>query len=480
MKSQLTMPTTNTNDINRIFKLQSATDNLMRLRSTTAAERLAKVRKVKQFLLKQENIKRLTDALHSDLRKPAVESEANEWSPVMLSIVHIEENLRKWMREKPVDTPLAMSGLSSRIKYESKGAVLILAPWNYPFQIVLVPLLHAITAGNAAIVKPSEFAPATADFLHEMLSGMFPENEVAFVFGEAEAATALLELPFHHIFFTGSPAIGKKVMAAASKHLTSVTLELGGKSPVIVHDSYDMVTAARKIAWAKTMNCGQTCIAPDYVMLPKASRNAFVAAYQSAINEFFNSDGKGVAASMYYPRIINVRQFARIKSLIDQAVGAGAEVLCGGETDENDKFIAPTVLGNVNQEMNIMREEIFGPVLPVMEYDSIDDAINQVNALERPLAMYVLSKNSKVTNRILQHTTSGGVGINELMVTSVNPALPFGGVNHSGMGRANGEAGFIAFSNERGIVVRHWGTFSLLYPPYKNWVISWMKRLVRW
>lgn len=474
------MPITSTSEINRIFKLQSATDNLMRLRNTTASERLAKVRKVKQYLLRKENIHRLTEALHADLRKPAAESEANEWSPVMLSIVHMEENLRKWMRDKPVDTPLAMSGLSSRIKYESKGSVLIFAPWNYPFQIVLVPLLHAITAGNAAIVKPSEFAPATAAFLHEMLSEMFPENEVAFVFGESDEATALLELPFHHIFFTGSPAIGKKVMAAAAKHLTSVTLELGGKSPVIIHDSYDIETAARKIAWAKTMNCGQTCIAPDYVMLPKASRNAFVMAYQSAINDFFNRDGKGVASSTYYARIINVRQFARIKSLVDQAVDAGAEILCGGEMDENDKFIAPTILGNVNHDMGIMRDEIFGPVLPVMEYESIDDAIKQVNTLERPLAMYVLSKNSKVTNRILQHTTSGGVGVNELMVTSVNPSLPFGGVNHSGIGRANGEAGFMAFSNERGVVVRSWGTFSLLFPPYRNWVINWMKRLVRW
>lgn len=467
-------------EIHRLFKLQSATDNLMRLRNTSASERLAKVRQVKQYLLKKENIHRLTEALHADLRKSTAESEANEWSPVMLSIVHMEEHLRKWMREKPVDTPLAMSGLSSRIKYESKGAVLILAPWNYPFQIVLVPLLHAITAGNAAIVKPSEFAPATAAFLHEMLSGMFLENEVAFVFGEAEAATALLDLPFHHIFFTGSPAIGKKVMAAAAKHLTSVTLELGGKSPVIIHESYDIATAARKIAWAKTMNCGQTCIAPDYVMLPKASRNAFVTAYQSAINEFFNSDGKGVASSTYYPRIINDRQFDRIKSLIDQAVDSGAEILCGGEIDRNDKFITPTVLGNVNQEMNIMREEIFGPVLPVMEYDSVDDAIQQVNRLERPLAMYVLCNSQRVINKILLNTTSGGVGINELMVTSVNPSLPFGGVNHSGIGRANGEAGFIAFSNERGIVMRRWGTFSLLYPPYKNWVINLMKWLVRW
>lgn len=474
------MQPTSTNEIQRLFKLQSATDNLMCLRNTSASQRLAKVRQVKQYLLKKENILRLTDALHADLRKSTAESEANEWSPVMLSIVHMEEHLRKWMRDKPVDTPLAMSGLSSRIKYESKGSVLIFAPWNYPFQIVLVPLLHAITAGNAAIVKPSEFAPATAAFLHEMVTGIFPENEVAFVFGEAEAAAALLELPFHHIFFTGSPAIGKKVMAAAAKHLTSVTLELGGKSPVIIHESYDIATAAKKIAWAKTMNCGQTCIAPDYVMLPKSTRDAFVAAYQAAIKDFFDRDGKGVAASTDYPRIINVRQFGRIKSLVDQAIGAGAEVLCGGEMDERDKFIAPLVLGNVDGNMNIMREEIFGPVLPVMEYDSVDDAIQQVNRLERPLAMYVLSNNKRATNKILQNTTSGGVGINELMVTSVNPSLPFGGVNHSGIGRANGEAGFIAFSNERGIVTRRWGTFSLLYPPYKDWVIRLMKKLVRW
>jgi aldehyde dehydrogenase (NAD+) len=477
---QPAMQSTTISEINRLFELQSKQENLLKLRSTSCAERLEKIRKVKRYLLKKEHINQLTGALHSDLRKPAAESEANEWSPVMLAITHMEDNLRKWMRNRSVDSPVVMSGLSSSIRYESKGAVLILAPWNYPFQIVLIPLLHAIAAGNAAIVKPSEFAPATSKYLHEMISGMFPEEEVAFVFGEADTANALLELPFHHIFFTGSPSIGKRVMAAASKHLTSVTLELGGKSPVIIYDSFSIRSAARKIAWAKTMNCGQTCIAPDYVLLPKGTRDEFVRCFQESIQWFFNRDGKGVAASADYPRIINNKHHSRIKSLVDQSIEQGAQLLCGGQMDASDNFIEPIILGNVSPQMLVMREEIFGPVLPLMEYDSLDNALAQVNSLQRPLALYIFSHNSSVTRKILQNTTSGGVGINELMVTSVNPALPFGGVNHSGMGRSNGEAGFIAFSNERGIVVRRWGNFSLLYPPYKSWVISWMKRLVRW
>ncbi|MFN9596315.1 MAG: aldehyde dehydrogenase family protein [Bacteroidota bacterium] len=464
-------------DIKRIFQLQSAHANLMRLRATTASERLRKVRAVKSYLLCKENIEMLCKALHADLRKSHSETEANELAPVLLVIKHIEDNLRKWVSDRKVETPLAMSGLSSHVRYESKGAVLVIAPWNYPFQLVLVPFLHAMVAGNAVMVKPSEYVPATSAFLESMFKELFDESEVAFAFGEADVAQEVLSLPFHHIFFTGSPSVGKLVMQAAAQNLTSVTLELGGKSPVIVHDSYDIRTAAKKIAWAKTMNCGQTCIAPDYVLLPEGSEKHFADAFAKAVAEFYNPDGKGVSSSSDYSRIINRKNLLRLKNLMEQDLEVGAHLLYGGAMDEDDLFIEPTLLGNMKPYMGLMQQEIFGPILPVCTYKRIDDALHTINSMERPLALYILSNDRKATRHVLSNTTSGGVGINELMVTSVNPALPFGGVNHSGIGRSNGLAGFISFSNERGVVRRSWGTFAPIYPPYKPWLISLLRKL---
>ena len=474
------MQSTSITEIHRLFHLQSQHENLMRLRKTTASERLQKIRRIKKALLLPDNIKKMTDALHADLRKSAAESEANELAPVLMAIRHLEDNLRKWMAPRKVGSPLALSGLSSHVRYESKGCVLVIAPWNYPFQLVLMPLLHALAAGNAVIVKPSEFVPATSKFLFELLKGLFDEREVAFVFGDAEVAKEVLNMPFHHIFFTGSPQVGKLVMQAASRHLTSVTLELGGKSPVFVHDSYDIAIAARKIAWAKTMNCGQTCIAPDYVLIPEGSTEHFVQAYERAIKDFYNPQGKGIDKSVDYSRLIHRKHFQRLKSLLETDIQAGAKVLSGGNMNENDLFIEPILVSNLQSSMGLMREEIFGPILPICTYRNITEAIAQVNELERPLSLYIFSNNNKITEQILVNTTSGGVAINELMVTSVNPALPFGGVNHSGMGRSNGQAGFVSFSNEKGIVRRRWGTFSPIFPPYKSWLVRMLRKISSW
>ncbi|MFZ9943017.1 MAG: aldehyde dehydrogenase family protein, partial [Bacteroidia bacterium] len=310
--------------------------------------------------------------------------------------------------------------------------------------------------------------------------GLFDEREVAFVFGDAEVAKEVLSMPFHHIFFTGSPQVGKSVMQAASRHLTSVTLELGGKSPVFVHDSFDIATAARKIAWAKTMNCGQTCIAPDYVLIPEGSTELFVQAYERAIKDFYNPQGKGIDKSVDYSRLIHRKHFQRLKSLLETDIQAGAKVLSGGNMNENDLFIEPILVSNMQSSMGLMREEIFGPILPICTYRNITAAIAQVNELERPLSLYIFSNNHKITEQILVNTTSGGVAINELMVTSVNPALPFGGVNHSGMGRSNGQSGFVSFSNEKGIVRRRWGTFSPIFPPYKPWLVRMLRKISSW
>ncbi|MFN5223406.1 MAG: aldehyde dehydrogenase family protein, partial [Bacteroidota bacterium] len=365
-------------DIKRIFQLQSAHANLMRLRATSVSERLRKVRAVKSYLLRKENMEMLCKALHTDLRKSRSETEANELAPVLLVIKHIEDNLRKWMSDRKVETPLAMSGLSSHVRYESKGAVLVIAPWNYPFQLVLVPFLHAMVAGNAVMVKPSEYVPATSAFLKSMFKELFDESEVAFAFGEADVAQEVLGLPFHHIFFTGSPNVGKLVMQAAAHNLTSVTLELGGKSPVIIHESYDLRLAAKKIAWAKTMNCGQTCIAPDYVLLPEGSEKRFAEEFAKAVAEFYNPSGGGIASSSDYSRIINRKNLMRLKNLMEQDLEAGAQLLYGGAMDEDDLFKEPTLLGNMKPYMGLMQQEIFGPILPVGTYKRIDDAIHTV------------------------------------------------------------------------------------------------------
>jgi aldehyde dehydrogenase (NAD+) len=339
--------------------------------------------------------------------------------------------------------------------------------------------MYAIAAGNAVIIKPSEFASATSTIIKEMIGELFPENEVAVIEGELDTASALLNLPFHHIFITGSPAVGKIVMSAAAKHLTSVTLELGGKSPVVIDETVNLKTAAEKIVWAKTMNCGQTCIAPDYLLIQESVKEEFVKYHEIAIKKFYNRDESGIEKSKNYARIINRKNFNRVKTLVEDAVENGGRIISGGQFDEATLFVAPTLIDNVTDKMAIMNEEIFGPVLPVLTFKKIEDAVSTINRLPKPLTSYILSSNKRNINYLLNNTSSGGTMINDLMLTSVNPHLPFGGINNSGIGKSNGLHSFIAFSNERGILKRNFGTNKIVFPPYNKTIIDWILKIAR-
>jgi aldehyde dehydrogenase (NAD+) len=467
-------------EIDRVFDQQHRSGNLQRLKDDGAETRLAKICRVEQRLLRGEYRDGLTAALRSDLRKCAEESLTSELAPVLMAISHLRKHLRRWMRDEPVRRPLTMVGMKSFIRYEPKGHVLVLAPWNYPFQLTLLPLLHAVAAGNAVMVKPSEHAPATTAFLRQLLAPVFPENEVALVEGEADVAESLLEKPFHHIFFTGSPQVGRNVMTAAARHLASVTLELGGKSPVIVDPSYNAARAALKIAWAKMMNCGQTCIAPDYLLVHETQHDQFVQAFGRAVERLYDPHGEGLQRTELLARIVNRRHFRRVKALIDDALARGAAVLYGGEMDEEDLFVGPTLLGSVTPEMQVMQDEIFAPVLPVIAWKERAEVLERIHQLPKPLALYVLSNDAKHTEHILRNTSAGGTAVNELMVTTINANLPFGGINTSGVGKANGRYSFREFSNARGVVKRRWGTLRMLYPPYNKTLVKCLLSLSRW
>jgi aldehyde dehydrogenase (NAD+) len=466
-------------EVDRIFDLQRRPENLQRMKNTTAAQRLERITKIEKYILNEENQARLAKAMWYDLRKSREEMLATEILPILTILVHIKRQLKSWMRPQRVGAPMAMLGISSYIRYEPKGQVLLIAPWNYPFQLAINPLLHAIAAGNVCIVKPSEISAATSSFIKNMVEDLFNENEVAVIEGDVPVSQALLDKPFHHIFFTGSPAVGKIVMKAASKHLTSVTLELGGKSPCIIDETANVGVAAERIAWGKLLNNGQTCIAPDYVLVHESKKEAFLNAYQAWVEKSYNSDQKGIKASPYYTRIINEKNFHRVKSLIDDAVDKGAQLIGSGETDADDKFIAPCLLDQVTTEMTVMQEEIFGPVLPVVTYRDLSEVPAFIQQLPKPLALYIMSKSRKNQEYLLNNTTAGGTAINELMITTLNPELPFGGVNNSGIGKSNGKHSFVEFSNERGVLKRRFLDFKMLFPPYKTTIFEWMTKAAR-
>jgi len=466
-------------EIDRIYSLQREPENLQRLKNSTARERIAKLREIEKYLLNEINLTACTNALWKDLHKSREEVIATELSTVFSTIQHTTGNLKRWMMDEPVGKPLALMGTNSHVRYEPKGQVLIISPWNFPIQLLLNPVIHAVAAGNAVLVKPSEMAPAASAFLAGMFADLFPQNEIAVVEGGVEVATALLQKKFDHIFFTGSPRVGKIVMKAAAEHLTSVTRELGGKSPVVIDEQVKMKSVAEKIVWGKCVNAGQTCIAPDYALVPENRVEEFVAEFKNALHRFYGSEDKSTTGSPDYGKLINAAAVSRMKSFISDAVAKGAEVVLKGNIDEENQTISPFLLTGVTGDMNVMQEEIFGPILPIITFQDWKSIPAIIHKLERPLALYVMSNNNKRIDYLMQHTISGGVGINDMLITIINPYLPFGGVNNSGMGKTNGRHGFLAFSNERGVIKRSWLSFKMLYPPYKKSVFRWLLRLSR-
>ena len=467
-------------EVDRIFALQHRPDNLQAMKATTVKQRLERISRIENYILDPSNQDELAKAMWADLRKSKDEMIVTEIIPILTLLVHIKRKLKSWMKPQLVSTPLAMAGLRSYIRYEPKGHILIIAPWNYPFQLSIIPLIHAIAAGNVCVLKPSEISSATSAFTKKMLNALFPENEVAVIEGDVPVATALLDQPFHHIFFTGSPAVGKIVMKAASQHLTSVTLELGGKSPCVIDETVNIEAVAGQVAWGKLLNNGQTCIAPDYVLVHKSKKEAFIKAYQEWVQKHYNADGKGIKASPDYTRIINERNFARVNKLLSDAVAAGAIAHSAENADAADKFLPPTLLDQVTADMSIMQEEIFGPVLPILTFEKLQEVPAIIGQLPKPLAMYIMSKSKHNQQYLLDHSTAGGTAINELMVTTLNPELPFGGVNNSGIGKSNGKHSFIEFSNERGVIKRRFLDFKMIYPPYNSAIIKWLMRAARW
>lgn len=462
--------------LNSIFEAQQK--HKYTLRNSNAAQRIQKLKTLTAAIEKYED--EIYAALQSDLRKNRFEAAVTEVIFIYSELRFAIGKLGNWMKPKRAGKTMTSLLAKNRIYYEPKGACLIISPWNYPFQLMMAPLISAIAAGNCAILKPSELSPATSAVIAKIIKACFEEQEICCIEGDVSISTALLALPFDHIFFTGSTAIGKVVMEAAAKHLSSVTLELGGKSPVIIDETADLKTSAQKIAWGKLLNAGQTCIAPDYVLVPQALQENFIQHYKQAASAMFFTPG-GQPDDSQYAKIINERHFNRVTGLVNDAVNKGAVIAFGGQKDETSQTINPTLLVDLPAGTTVMEEEIFGPVLPLITYQHLDEAIAFVNGKSKPLALYIFSSAKKNISHILKNTSSGGACINDVLVHISNPQLPFGGVNASGIGSSHGFFGFKAFSHERAVVFQPGiNTTKIIYPPYegKSWLLKWLKKLM--
>lgn len=385
----------------------------------------------------------ILDALRQDLGKSPEEAYLTEVSMVKEEIKLHVRMLRKWARPRKVSTPSHLLPSKSYIVSEPFGVTLILSPWNYPFQLLLVPLIGAISAGNCAVLKPSQFTPAVNKVAEKIIAEVFPPEYVCLIDGDREQTMMLLGEPFDFIFFTGSPSFGKEVMLAASEHLTPVVLELGGKSPCIVDYRCDVNAAAKKIAWGKFLNAGQTCVAPDYLLVHSSLEQPLIEALKRHITAFYGEDP---SLSPYYPRIISQNALMRLKSYL----GDG-DIVYGGETKDDERFMAPTIMRNVKPGSAVVEDEIFGPILPVLTYDALSEAIDYINARPKPLALYFFGKSEKGME-VIGKTSSGGVCINDVVMHLANCNLPFGGVGNSGMGKYHGKYSFMVFSNERALL----------------------------
>jgi len=420
------------------------------MKATTAEERKERLRRLKSAVEAHGN--EIVTAVKQDTRKPESEIRITELLNVLANIERNINNLEDWM--KPVEVlPSLNKNDRAQIVHEARGVCLILGPWNFPLGLVMGPLAAAIAAGNCCIVKLTDLCPATARVAGKIIKEACDEKEVALFEGGVDVATALLDLPFDHIFFTGSTRVGKLVMAAAAKHLATVTLELGGKSPVIVDEDADVKKIAGDLAAAKQFNGGQACISPDYVFIKEQQKNGLLEEFRAKVRQnLYREDGSIKKESI--AQIVNAQNFARIKRLLDDAVAKGAKIAVGGTLEEADRTIHPTMLTDVTPDMLIMQEEIFGPIVPVLTYQSIDDVIEYISSRAKPLALYIYSSSQDNIEKVLSRTSSGGVTINGFFSHYLENQLPFGGVNQSGMGSYHGIFGFRAFSHERAVYMQ--------------------------
>ncbi|MDR1021980.1 MAG: aldehyde dehydrogenase family protein [Prevotellaceae bacterium] len=423
--------------------------------------RIEQLKKLRSAILRYSP--KIIDAMWSDLRKSPEETYVTEIDRALQEIEYHIKHLRGWAKPKRVATPFMLFPLKSKVVYEPLGVALVIASWNSPCQLMMIALVGAISAGCCAVLKASPYAPAAAKVMEQLINETFAEDYIGLVQGNRDVNIFLLEQRFDIIFFTGSRELGKKIMLAAAEHLTPVVLELGGKSPCIVDKDADIDVAARRIAWGKTLNAGQICISPDYLFIHRSLKREFIIKFEDAIVKMFGSNCR---ESKHYPRIVNRKAIERLKGLLQ-----GVNIIYGGEVNEPEKYIAPTLVDGVSASHPIMQEEIFGPILPILTFDDINEVTSYVNAHEKPLAIYYFGSRCK-EEEILRKTTAGGTCFNELLLHVANYRLPFGGVGSSGVGKFHGKDSFMAFSNSRAIVVNPtWFGVAARYPPFSNFGI---------
>ncbi len=463
-------------DIDRVYEKQ--VNMLQALKNASVKDRIKKIKKIKSFLQQEEHLRKLEAAFFADFKKPATEVQLTEVLPLLGHISEITKNLARWNRPQPLEVGLSFTGLNAKVVYEPKGQVLIIAPWNYPFLLAMYPLLYAIAAGCSVLLKPSELTPATSQFMDDMLQQLFPDESVKAVQGAIPETTHLLDKKWGHIFFTGSPMVGKIVMKAASKHLASVSLELGGKSPCVVDDSARLKAVAKRIVWGKFVNAGQTCLAPDYLIVQEDLKADLLRLLKQEINTFY---GASAQKSESLARIISDKHYQRLCAMIEDAQEKGGQIVEGGVFDDSDRYIAPTIIDRAVSTMQLMQEEIFGPILPVMTFQKIEDVPDIINQMDKPLSMYICSSKNAHIDYLIAHSSAGGTVVNDFLMGAAIPSVPFGGVNNSGIGKAYGKHGFIEFSNERAVIRRSFGHIHFLYPPYTKRVgriIQLLKRII--
>ncbi|MCF8276448.1 MAG: aldehyde dehydrogenase family protein [Flavobacteriales bacterium] len=435
-----------------------------------AAFRKKQLNKLKAAFRKHEE--NLLAALKQDLNKPKQEALATEIEVTVAEIDHYLRHLDDWMEPERVPTPLFFQPGSSMIVPEPYGVVLIIAPWNYPVKNLFGPLLGAIAAGNTAVVKPSEISPNCSKAIADLIKDTFDPEYIVSIEGGVPETTELLNERFDYLLFTGGTEIGRIIYQAAAKHLTPVTLELGGKSPCIIDTDINLNVAAKRLVWGKFQNAGQTCIAPDYIYVNNKIKAKFLEKLKQYIGEFFGPADK---PSDDLGRLISDRHFQRVSKMLT------GDIIVGGVTDAATRYISPTIIDNVTNDHPAMQEEIFGPVMPIIGYDNFDEVINHINAGERPLAMYLFSNDSKLKKRLMNETSSGAICVNETMVHAGQPNLPFGGVGNSGIGAYNGKLGFDTFSHMKPVMTRSFlGDVAQKYPPYSKAKINFIKMAAKW
>ena len=457
-------------DIQSIFEQQQR--HAAGLRKTGLRQRLELIKRLEAGIRANRNA--IYQALKKDLNKSEIEADLTELLPVFKEIHFLKKNLGAWMSPHPVSTPLALTGTSSFYQYEPKGVCLIISPWNYPINLTLCPMIAALAAGNTVFIKPSERSASCSAVLSRLVESVFEPKEAVVFTGDGSLGASLLDLPFDHIFFTGSANTGRKVLEKAAKHLASTTVELGGKSPTIIDETADIKKAAERIAWSKMINNGQTCIAPDYLLVNQRVKAAFTEELKKEMASYYQAAGEG------FCKLIDKDHEGKIRHLLDSLPKEVARIPLGADFGADQPPL--TLLIDPPPESQVMQEEIFGPLLPLISYQSLDEAIAFIRSKPKPLSLYIYSKDRKNIKKILAETSSGGVVVNMGLIHFVNPNLPFGGVNQSGVGKAHGFYGFQAFSNQKSILEQHLflGTAEIFFPPYKKWKKKLIKFIIRY